>query len=87
MCLLVAVPACVDVYTRASFVPCSAFFSGFSSCFVEREPSEISGLRHVFIVTELACGGDLLAMLLSDKEVRAGASAYQHYSITGDHSS
>lgn len=29
-----------------------------------------AGLGHVFIVTELACGGDLLALLLSEGEVR-----------------
>ena len=36
----------------------------------------ISGLGHVFIVTELACGGDLLAMLLSEREVRACRDHY-----------
>lgn len=29
----------------------------------------VSGTGHVFIVTELACGGDLLALLLSEREV------------------
>lgn len=30
------------------------------------------GLSYVFIVTELACGGDLLALLLSEGEVCCG---------------
>lgn len=30
----------------------------------------VPGTGHVFIVTELACGGDLLALLLSEREVR-----------------
>ncbi|CAM9666824.1 unnamed protein product, partial [Ascophyllum nodosum] len=33
------------------------------------ESVEPGGLGHVFIVTELACGGDLLALLLSEGEV------------------
>lgn len=31
--------------------------------------NDASGPRHVFIVTELACGGDLLALLLAEEEV------------------
>lgn len=78
LCLCVLVSVSTPIPVLPLFLP--LLFNCFLSCFVALEPTGMSGLGHVFIVTELACGGDLLAMLLSDKEVRAGASEYEYYS-------